>query len=164
MQLFWIRSLVFLYLTFFLWLSGQVVVESYNTDGWTSDDIPDHSVLVGITALSGWFTNVLSLINFVLGFGGGLFNRPANTETVYTRGARIFLLLWCAALILISLWALWSVASASDNIAENISSLGRLMGDEVSTKPAIEALGLLNTSIIAGFLIGLAIPDVPKIK
>lgn len=153
-----IRIFVLVYMLFFVALSAWVIGEAIDTRIWF-ETTNSWSVVVALTALSGWLPKVMGLLNFVLGLGGGFFNAPTagggpeSMASVLLRNTLFGLMI---LLIVVSLIALVLVAHASVRIPGAVSEM-----HDLEVQPAVEALGLLNAGIIGGFLTGLAIANVP---
>lgn len=161
-QLLGVRFLALLYSLFFVALAVAVLVEGLGSEWWSSPKTPQNSVLVGISSLSDFVSKAMAFMNFVFGFGGGIFATPVVVETGSSRVLRKALFWLTASLIALSLAALWSVAFASQDIANSIPALG---GPDDGPKPrdVVATLGLLNLSIAGGFLVGLAVPGAATI-
>jgi hypothetical protein len=155
MQTAWTRALSSIYISFFLLLAASVLIEAATTRLWLTPYAG--TTLTGIAALSGdWFSNLLALINFVFGIGGGLFSKPVARENRYSRKWRVALLWLELSLIIVSLVALAIVAFWSQTIVDRVEDMTQ---EKVAI--AIKVLGSLNVSMAAGFLVGLSIPGVP---
>lgn len=154
-----VRAMALLYICFFVALAAAVLVEGFSTNWWTSADTPGTSVLTGIAALSGFISKAMALMNFLFGFGGGIFVTPTLRESRSSTLLRQLLFFATAVLIVVSLGALWSVASVSFQIASQITDFVTGTG----VQDAIAVLGLMNLSMAAGFLVGMAVPGAAAI-
>ena len=164
MQIFFIRSIALLYLLFVMLLAVMVLIEAHDTAGWSleSTKIYDKSILVGLAALSGWFSAALAFMSFLFGFAGGLFAKPVARENALSVAMRYALLFLTVALLLLSLLALWRVAAAYAGIEAKITVFHATEdGTQLGVSDVLKALGGLNLSIAAGVLAGLAVPGVP---
>lgn len=158
MQTTGIRLFVLVYLSFFLALSIRTICESIASNNWTGTEAPSASVLVALAALSGWLSKAMGLMNFVLGLSGGFFNAASDDNDRWGQFLRHALFWLMVLMIIVSLLALLLVALASTRIAKLVSEL-----EPDSVSAAIEALGTLNLGLVAGFLTGLAIANVPGV-
>lgn len=153
-----VRFLASLYSLFFVLLAIMVIAEGWETRQWTVVSDSD-SVLVGLAALSGWFSKAIGLVNFLFGFGGGLFIDNADAQRPMTRATRLALYWLIAVMVVVTLFALWSVAGAYVRIDHNVTGLADA---NLEPSAALDTLGALNLGIAGGFLIGLAIPPPTK--
>jgi hypothetical protein len=150
-----VRFLTAVYGMLFLVVAVLVLWEGVTTEGW-SGKLPAHSVLIGVAALNGWFVKAFAMLNVVFGFGGGLFCRddtaPASPAPLLQGGLMVLM----GGLIVVSLLALWTVASSYANILEKTPDFAGI--SDLKVGDAIAAIGTLNLGLAGGFLAGLAIP------
>jgi hypothetical protein len=153
-----ILILISIYIMLFLVLSLWVLVEGCATRLWATG-IVEPSIIGAVAMLGGWTGNVLALVNFLFGLGGGFFaSSPSGTSA--EKPLKWVISALCLVLMMLSLVDIVLVALGSLNIEFQVS----IMKNHFATsKDAINALGLIHLSIVSGFLSGFAIRGVPAI-
>lgn len=148
-----IKSILIFYTSLFLVLSGWVLFEACHTVHWTQTG--QHSVIFALAMSSGWFDKIAVPLNTLFGASGGLL--AAKDDAKAPNAGRIFRfasLGLCAAAALTALSGMFVVSLYAGEIADKQTGLH---GQTAMIKDAITALGLMNVSLLAGFIAGVGL-------